>query len=553
MSLPALCTRCAHLGTGPSGLPCSRVPANPGTRDWLIGMVVDNVGDPAGCPTYSIALSPDQEAAIQHIVSIIDTWEAKASEADTAPTMVLTGPAGSGKTTIMLELLHRLRSRNVALLAPTGTAAKRLRATTRMAAQTVHSFVYARPTEKAKCPGCGGWSAELAETPVQARRKSHDTLTCPSCAASYPIGEQMEVRLFFQSRKAGGDDEEMAPPDLVLVDEASMCDTQLSNDLRLAVPAHVPILYVGDREQLPPVVGTWGPDFDNPTAVLETVHRQAAESPILTLATRIRRGDVLGPQQVAHDPGGRVALMRQARLAEVAAWAAEQREEGRDVALITYTNDTRNALNALVRRHRGLVERAEALHISIVPGDRLLVRANNPGVDLMNGDLIDVAAAQWMALRLDGSQAFSWDAEDTGCAISVTPAGGGEPVFVIPALIGGDRRVFRDAVDCAKNGWSRVKAQERRRLGGALKGAEFEEHFVEWAKTNGLVNPARIVYVEWGECLTCHTAQGHGFELVGIVWDRPTWGLMKREPATGRRWFYTAVTRAIEQVVLWLV
>src|SRR5690606_18377179 len=74
--------------------------------------------------------------------------------------------------------------------------------------------------------------------------------------------------------------------ELVLVDETSMLNLQLAQRLLCALPAHVPLVMVGDVDQLPPV----GPgqvlralieSGVAPVVRLSTVFRQAQESHIV--------------------------------------------------------------------------------------------------------------------------------------------------------------------------------------------------------------------------------------------------------------------------------
>jgi predicted AAA+ superfamily ATPase len=83
-----------------------------------------------------IALSHDQEIACSAIL------DALAGEG--ARSLVLVGPAGTGKTTLVRELVRRIRAtdgRAVAFAAPTGKAAVRLRESTGEPAATVHSLI----------------------------------------------------------------------------------------------------------------------------------------------------------------------------------------------------------------------------------------------------------------------------------------------------------------------------------------------------------------------------------------------------------------------------
>ena len=82
---------------------------------------------------------------------------------------------------------------------------------------------------------------------------------------------------------------------MVIVDEASMLDTQLARAVVRAIGPGSQLMLVGDADQLPSV----GPgqvlrdvlaSGRLPSARLETVFRQAAQSQIVTNAHRIRQG-----------------------------------------------------------------------------------------------------------------------------------------------------------------------------------------------------------------------------------------------------------------------
>lgn len=72
--------------------------------------------------------------------------------------------------------------------------------------------------------------------------------------------------------------------DLIVLDEASMVDAKMVDDIR----RHgVRVLAVGDHGQLPPVMGD-GSIMANPMLKLEKIHRQAEGSPIIRLSRAIR-------------------------------------------------------------------------------------------------------------------------------------------------------------------------------------------------------------------------------------------------------------------------
>lgn len=157
---------------------------------------------------------------------------------------VLTGGPGTGKTTTLRALLNLLDSHGLTarLASPTGRAAKRLAETTGREAKTIHRLLEFKPGE--------GFT-----------RNEHAPLEA----------------------------------DMVVIDEASMLDLSLANNLFKAIPHDCHVLLVGDVDQLPSVgAGDILRDLiaSGVTAVvrLETIFRQAAHSLIIRNAHRINQG-----------------------------------------------------------------------------------------------------------------------------------------------------------------------------------------------------------------------------------------------------------------------
>ncbi|MCC6188549.1 MAG: ATP-dependent RecD-like DNA helicase [Anaerolineales bacterium] len=157
---------------------------------------------------------------------------------------VLTGGPGTGKTTTLRTLMHLLQRRRhpVALASPTGRAAKRLAEATGRPAQTIHRLL-------GFAPG-GGFE-----------HNEHNRL----------------------------------PAHMVVVDEASMLDLVLTNNLLKAIDPAAHVLFVGDVDQLPSVgAGNVLNDLVQsgqvPVIRLQTIFRQAAGSHIITNAHRVNHG-----------------------------------------------------------------------------------------------------------------------------------------------------------------------------------------------------------------------------------------------------------------------
>lgn len=161
------------------------------------------------------------------------------------PFCIITGGPGTGKTTILRQLLQRLTGCSVALCAPTGKAAKRMSETTGIEAKTIHRLLM--------------WSPE-------------------------------EGRFWY------GESDKL-PYDVVIVDEASMVDTELLSHLCKAIdPRRTRLILVGDSNQLPSVgPGAIMADLTDcepvPVARLTRTHRSASESWICQNASKILAGE----------------------------------------------------------------------------------------------------------------------------------------------------------------------------------------------------------------------------------------------------------------------
>ena len=89
--------------------------------------------------------------------------------------------------------------------------------------------------------------------------------------------------------------EDYLDADFIIVDEFSMVDTWLANQLFSNISSNSKILIVGDSDQLPSVSpGQVLSDLLHipliPQTRLEKIYRQSEESTIVTLASQIRQG-----------------------------------------------------------------------------------------------------------------------------------------------------------------------------------------------------------------------------------------------------------------------
>jgi exodeoxyribonuclease V alpha subunit len=188
---------------------------------------------------------------IQKNMSYTEVQKTAILSAMTHKFTVITGGPGTGKTTIIDGLLDVYRNyyklnfddheiyQKIALLAPTGRAAKRMKELLDMQASTIHRH----------------------------------------------LGFSYDGMFAY-------DETHLLPQQLIIVDETSMIDLFLANKLFSAIRSDAKIIFVGDVDQLPSV----GPgqvlsdiitSGQVETVVLDEIHRQAKDSSIVDLAFKV--------------------------------------------------------------------------------------------------------------------------------------------------------------------------------------------------------------------------------------------------------------------------
>ncbi|MFO1102277.1 MAG: AAA family ATPase [Methylocystis sp.] len=260
--------------------------------------------------------TPEQDQALNAVARWLET--------PSAPQVFrLFGFAGTGKSTLARHLAEHVDG-DVAFAAFTGKAALVMRSKGCKDARTIHSLIY-RATD-----------SETEE---------------PSFVLN--------------------DDSDAAHAKLIVIDECSMVDEELGRDL---LSFGKKVLVLGDPAQLPPVKGGGFFTEAEPDVMLQEVHRQAADNPIIRLSMSIRAGE--GVEQGVF---GETRIVRRDSLDPALVTGADQ--------VLVGLNKTRRAYNARLRELRGFTGELPQ------SGDKLVCLRNNRKKGLLNGALFTVKSA----------------------------------------------------------------------------------------------------------------------------------------------------------------
>lgn len=270
-------------------------------------------------------LNESQLAAVDTILAAVENGD---------PVVSLSGAAGTGKTTLIQEIIEALP--DAVVCTPTNKAAQVLCSKGIDASTFYKKFYVLEETigGKPKFVSCRRWLAE---------------------------------------KRGGLPDGKIDYAPVLVIDEASMVTSRSIDDMRRMCDT---LILVGDHNQLPPVgdrdypAGVFGSLHHN--AELTEVMRQAEGSLILTLADALRQDDP------------RVARM----LKTFEPQESFQSLIREGTQMIAFTNKERQRLNHVARRVLGFDKPYPQ------KGDRMVV-TNNFSEDLINGTVIDIESFDW--------------------------------------------------------------------------------------------------------------------------------------------------------------
>lgn len=268
--------------------------------------------------------------------------------------------------------------------------------------------------------------------------------------------------------------------DLIIVDEASMVSNEIWLDL---ISYNLPILAVGDHGQLPPINGNFNL-MEKPQVLLEHVHRQVADNPIIKISIMARKEGAIPFGDFSK--GVRKLNNQNFETQEFINDILNEYDE--DTLVLCGYNNTRNRINAHIRNCMGFES------IEPEPGDRVICLRNNHDKQIFNGMLGKISHIEE-------------NSDELYYAEIKMESGVNYEGLIYKAQFGS-----AESINFTK---------ERKRLGA-------------------------VDLFDYGYGLTVHKAQGSEAKRVVLFEER----FAQMDDEMWRRWLYTAVTRAKEELYI---
>lgn len=431
-------------------------------------------------------LNAKQQEIFDKVVAFVNRGEPRSS-------FVLSGLAGTGKTTLVTQIidhLYNVQGWRVALCAPTGKAASVLNSKQRIIkAQTVHGLFGAVPSEVSV-------EERLEYSRLSDRIVADQTLTPQEKARYSELKlkiDRAEKKLGFSGHRA---EELNEAYDVIIIDEASMLGVKSHGENLGFDYVNIPIIFVGDPGQLPPVNDTPYVDWSKPDGHLDDIMRQGADSGIVPYAHVIYRGGWPNRAQIESMGTTDIALLPNLQPRTILAAEAGHQ-------ILCHRNDTRHQFNNLIRAKLGIKGVFEEHYPAV--GELLLCKETSKPDKLFNGTLLRVTEVKPHKNWVDNKY-----------------------LCIIDAKVEGEDREVKNLLICLTD------MCESKQLHSS---PEKDAAHRDVAKRNGIL-------CTWTYALTVHSAQGSEWDKVLVV------GELNVSRPQGRQWWYTAVTRARNELMV---
>jgi ATP-dependent exoDNAse (exonuclease V) alpha subunit len=485
--------------------------------------------------TEVFEFTKSQKTAISRLQKFIDSEQSRI--------FILKGYAGTGKTTLVKELIKILKGRKKSfkLLASTGRAAKILSNVTKYPASTVHSEIYMYKDFNLDLEN-------VAKERALKNRDNHGQLYIEFELVTVSTNDTVHFYIVDESSMVGDKKEKIAI-------QALFGSGRLLSDL-LAYDATGKFIFVGDICQLPPVNETFSPalsveHFQNERKVeclhveLTEIVRQDNANDIILASQKIRKLYAsCPPVKWAKFPfrGCKNITVFSDQASMLNDYVKRIKQKGYNIAtLICRSNKSCDTLTSLIRPALGLPQP------TLQKGDLLLVTQNNYISNLMNGDLVEVisvgvreARAHLTFLKIEVKEIVTQKVYSQLLIENI--------LYQNQTNLTQDQQkeLFMDYYDrmykrgiIYKKKPKTPKENSDRRL------------FEEGMRKDVYLNALRAVF---GFALTCHKAQGGEWEHVYLDIPR-SFPLNPRQETY--QWLYTAMTRAKKQLYVvdgfWLI
>jgi exodeoxyribonuclease-5 len=369
--------------------------------------------------------------------------------------ITVAGYAGTGKTTLLVSLRKSIHKKNpnfqIAFCTFTGRASAVLR-------------------EKLAKENCE-YSQDFIGT-------IHKLIYRPIYKFSSTTGKKVIIRW---------DRISFLPYDMIIIDEASMVDSEMFKDLLFY---GLPILAVGDHGQLEPVSVNKSIILNNPDFVLEKIHRQAENNPIIRLSQEVRETGKI--KFGVYSPGVFKIPFEDKKCQELL-----EKADYLDPAMIVLCgmNKTRVGFTEKIRKRLGFSR------VEPYTNERLICLKNNHTDKIMNGQL---GTLMW--LLYENEELYN---------ITIQMDGFPDPFESV---------IFPNCFGMEK----------------------YDQLFsnMDWQELKEVAEGKTVNFFDYGYVVSVHRSQGSEFDKVIMIEERSSYW----DDEYFRKWLYTGVTRAKEKL-----